>query len=191
MRVSRGHRRLGLSEAIGAVLTIALTLIAGAAVFSYVNSQALVSEQQLGASSGATNNYLAEQYSVINANYTASSVSLWLYNSGQVNLQPVEVQVYNTAKTFFVQYSATQVINENNPTGCTVAASTSNENPILYNAAPGANNPSGVVSIGQGTVGKITLTLPSCVGYSFTSGTAYYMTVVGHYGNTVTYYQTM
>jgi hypothetical protein len=172
------------------MLTIALTIIAGAAVFSYVNGQAGVSEKQLGQAAGATNAFLSEQFSVINVNYTSTMLTLWFYNYGGVNLQPVEVQVYTSGKTFFVQYSATQVINETNPSGCTVAASTSNEDAILYNAAPGAVNPSGVVNILQGTVGTETLTLPGCMTGSYKAGTTYYTTVVGLYGNTVTTYQT-
>ena len=191
MRMLHGRRsRPGLSEIVGAVLTIALTIIAGGVVFSYVNGEAKVSELSLGQSVGATNSFLNEQFNVVNVNFTTSALSMWFYNYGGVNLQPIQVQIYTGSKSVFVQFNATKVTNLNSPSGCNVAATTSYESPILYNSRKGASNPSGVVNIAQGAVAKITLTFPSCISSTYTSGTTYYMNVVGLYGNAVTYYQT-
>ena len=188
MRLSRGRRR-GVSEIVATVLTVAITIVAGAAVFGYVNAQSGVSENQLGQAAGAVNNYLSEQYSVVNINFTASSMSLWFYNYGGINLQPVQFQLYNASKSLFVQFNATKVVNLDNPGGCNVAA-TSYEHPLLYNALPGGSNPGGVVNIARGAIAKITFTLPSCISTTFTSGRTYYASVTGLYGNTVQYYET-
>jgi len=171
-------------------LTIALTLVAGAAVFSYVNDTAGVSEKVLGQSVGAVNAYLSEQYNVVNVNFTTTSLSLWFYNYGGVNLQPIQMQLYNSSRSLLVQFNATRITNLNSPSGCNVAASTSYENPILYNARKGASNPSTVVNIAQGAIAKITFTLPSCVSTTFKASHTYYMTVTGLYGNTISYFQT-
>ena len=187
MRLSRGRRR-GVSEIVATVLTVAITIVAGAAVFGYVNAQAGVAEGQLGQAGDAVNAYLNEQFSVVNINFTSNALSLWLYDYGGVNLQPVQVQLYNGSKTLFVQFNATKVVDLNDPSGCDVAAS-SYESPILYNALKGAVNPSGVVDIAQGAVKSITLTLPSCVSTTFASGKTYYVSVTGLYGNTMTYFQ--
>ena len=189
MRLGRIRRRPGVSEIVGSVLTIALTIIAGTAVFSFVNSQAGVSEGQLGQSVGAVNAYLSEQFSVVNINFTTSSLSLWFYNYGGVYLQPVQVQLYNASRSLLVQFNATKVINLDNPTSCNVAA-TSFENHILYIALKGASNPSGVVMIAPGAVAIITFTLPSCIATTLATGNTYYMAVTGLYGNTITYFQT-
>ena len=187
MRVSRGRRR-GVSEIVATVLTVAITVVAGAAVFGYVNAQAGVAEGQLGQSVGAVNAYLNEQYGVGNINFSNSALSVWFYNYGGVSLQPVQVQLYNSSRSLFVQFNATKVVNLDNPGGCSVAAS-SYESPILYNSLTGATNPSGVVDIAKGAVASITFTLPRCLSASLSSGRTYYVTVTGLYGNRVTYFE--
>jgi len=176
--------RSGISEVVGSLLAIAITIIAGAAVFGYVNTQAGVSERQYGASVGGTVQFLEERYTVVQLNYTTSSVTIWLYNMGQINLSPVQVFVYNNGRSTYLLYNATKIISYK-PSSCTTAASTTYENPLLWNSKTSTG-----LSISIQTVQKLTLTLPSCSGASFVSGTTYTVSVLAVNGNAVVYSQT-
>jgi len=178
------RERPGISEVVGSLLAIAITVIAGAAVFGYVNTQAGVSERKYGNSVGATVQFLEERFVVVQLNYTSSSVTLWLYNMGQINLSPVQVLVYNNGRSTYLLYNATKIISYK-PTSCTTAASTTYENPLMWNPKTGTGL-SGPIQ----TVQKLTLTLPSCSGASFASGTTYTASVLGVNGNVVVYSQT-
>lgn len=178
------NRRSGISELVGSLLAIAITIVAGAAVFGYVNSQAGVTEQQLGSGVGVTVNYLQERFVVVDANFVSSSqVTLYVYNNGKVGLFPVEILVSNSEGTLSLTYTASTVT-YTSPNCGSVTATTSNENPLIWNAATGSGNEVPIQSFQS-----ITITLPTCTGASFASGTTYTFDVVGLYGNVVEYYQ--
>lgn len=184
MRLHKGARRAGVSELVGSLLAIAITIIAGAAVFGFVNGQAGVSESQYGQAVGGTVNYLQERFVVIDLNFTTSKVTIWLYNNGQVNLSPVQIFVYNATRSMYLLYNATKIVSYE-PGSCTTTASTSYENPLIWNP----KTKTGLSLAIQG-IQPITLTLPSCSGASFKSGHTYVVDLVGLYGNSVVYYQT-
>jgi len=178
------RKRSGVSEVVGSLLAIAITIIAGAAVFGYVNTQAGVTERQYGASVGGTVQFLEERFAVVQLNYTASSVTLWLYNVGQINLSPVQVFIYNNGRSTYLLYNATRIISYK-PNSCTTSASTTYENPLLWNPKTGTG-----ISASVQTVQKLTLTLPGCSGASFSSGTTYTVSILGVNGNVLLYSQT-
>jgi len=60
----RSRRRKGVTELITAMLLIAMTLVAGFAVFGYVRLQANVSELSYAQSVGGTMSYLQERFVV-------------------------------------------------------------------------------------------------------------------------------
>jgi hypothetical protein len=169
---------------VGSLLAIAITVIAGAAVFSYVNAQAGVSERQYGASVGATVQFLEERFSVVQVNYTSSSITIWLFNMGQINLSPVQILLYNNGRSAYLLYNATKIISYK-PSSCTTAASTTYENPLMWNPKTSTG-----LAVAIQSVAKLTLTLPSCSGASFSSGTTYTISVVAVNGNVVVYSQT-
>lgn len=184
LKVGRRGRRLGISEIVGSVLAIALTIIAGSAVFGYVNAQANTTEKQYGSSVGATINYLQEQYGVVDISFTSSTqVTLYVYNYGRVPLSLVQAIVYNSTQAIYVVYTPTQVASTK-PSVCTVAASLSNESPLLWSTATNSG-----MNVTEGYVSTLTLTLPACSGASFVSGTTYTVKLTGLYGNTVAYSQ--
>jgi hypothetical protein len=184
MRINpRPRRRIALSEVVGALLSLAITVIAGAAVFGYVNTQAGVTERQYGASVGGTVQFLEERFTVVQLNYTSSKVTIWLYNMGQINLSPVQILVYNNGRSTYLMYNATTVVSYG-PKPCTAPAS-GNENPVLWNPRTSTG-----LAVPIQTVQKVTLTLPSCSGASFVSGTTYTVSILGVNGNVVVYYQT-
>ena len=184
MKLRHHARRLGISELVGSVLAIAITVIAGAAVFGYVNAQAGITENQYGSSVGVTVNYLQEQFSVVDMSFTSSSqVVLYLYDYGRIAVSPVQVIVYDAPQATYLAYNATQVISTK-PSSCTITASTTYENPLVWN--PKTNTG---MSISIGSISTLTLSLPSCSGASFASGTTYYVKVTGLYSNVVVYSQ--
>jgi len=181
---STSRRRPGISELVGSLLAIAITITAGAAVFGYINTQAGVSERQYGGAVGGTVNYLQEQFAVVDMSFTSSTqVVLYLYDYGQVVFDPVQVLVYNTAQSTYLSYGASNVVSTA-PSSCSVPASTSNENPLIWNPKSSSG-----LSVGIQSISTVTLTLPACSGASFASGTTYFVKVTGLYGNSVVYYQ--
>lgn len=185
MKVRQAARRQGISELVGSILAIAITLIAGAAVFGYVNTQAGVTEKQLGTGVGGTVNYLQERFAVVDLYFVSSSqVTVYVYNNGNIALSPVEIILYNTGRTLYLTYTASTVAYT--APGCgSFTATTSNESPLLWNSKTSSG-----LQISIQAFQAITLTLPTCSGASFVSGTTYVVNVVGLYGNSLTYYQT-
>jgi flagellin-like protein len=177
-------RRAGISELMAAVLTIAITLVAGAALFSYVNSEASNSESQLGNANAANVNFLNEKFTVVNLAIQANgnNAYIWIYNNGNIALQLGQISLYQSNK-----FSIDTVFNNINrvgntgcisPSGNGTATSTATGAPFVFGSAgtqiPKESNPY-----------ELTLTLaPGC---SFASGTTYFASVVGFYGNVVVY----
>lgn len=168
---------------VATLLTIAITIIAGAAVFGYANSQANVTEKQYGTAVGTSVQALEERFTVVQMNFTATKVTIWLYNMGSINLSPVQVLLYNNGRSLYLLYNATKVISYE-PTGCaTVSPPGSDESPLLWNAKTSSG-----LAISTQSVQKVTLTLP-CASETFASGSAYTINILGLYGNSVTYSQ--
>lgn len=172
LRLNRNCKsRPGLSEIIGSLLAIAMTLVAGVTVFGYVNTQTGATEKQYGQNVGSSVNALSEKFVVVNANFSTTKVTLWLYNTGSVVLSPVQVIVYNSTVTL----------------SYTTSTCASQVTPALYNSKTG-----GGLQVPLGSVQTLTITLytGSCAANHFKPGVAYGFKVIGVYGNVVTLYQT-
>ena len=65
MKIGKLPRRRAVSELVGSIWAIAITLVAGAGVWAYVYTQAGASESAYSSSAGQTNNFLAEKFRVI------------------------------------------------------------------------------------------------------------------------------
>lgn len=199
MRFSRrATSRLGVSEVIGTLLTIAITLIAGAATWSYANSQAGVSETALLNSSLTSNNFLNEQFKVIGLTFASTTqVTFWAYNVGSVPLQFLSVRVSDSAGLVNMLYNYTK-------SGSTKTDQVYDLKSTLASrcrlAGSGYESPTLTATTVKTTNAvTISLTIPnaqgSCssdpsYGQTFTSGTAYSLVITGLYGNVVTYSQT-
>jgi hypothetical protein len=184
---------------MAAIITIAITLIAGAALFGFVNGQAASSENSLGVANAANVNFLNERFVVPQVAFSqgGGSATLYIYNNGEVenNFASVEVYCSSTSSglpcrsdldvTYYVHTGNNFVIdnNEIGNTGCNVTAR-GLESPLLS-----------AFRVPLGSVSLASFTLPQdwgCVSVGpFTSGTVYGFQVVGQFGNIVTYYQEM
>lgn len=188
----RARKRPAVSEIIGSVLAIAITLIAGAAAWGYVRTQAATSESALQNNVVGTNNFLNERFSLIDMYFTTStSTSFWVYNTGSVTLQAFSVRLYDSAGLVNLMFNYTQSgsvrtdyvydLRSSLTTKCKTAA-TSYETPSL------------TATTVMGTIAQIySLTIPPALancpsfGQTFGSGTTYTLVLTGIYGNTAAY----
>lgn len=194
----RGRGRVAISETLGTVLTIAITLIAGAAAWSFVRTQAGASESTLQGNVQNTNNYLGEQYKVIDMTFgSTTSTTVWLYNLGSLTMSPFQIRLYDSAGLMNILYNYT--VSGSTRTDrvfdlkaaaayyhstCRVAGS-SYESPIISTATVKTSNTQTIAL----TIPPTTANCPS-YGQTFASGTSYTVVVTGLYGNVVTYYIT-
>jgi hypothetical protein len=185
------------SEAIGAILTIAITLIAGAATWGFVRTQAGSSELALQNNASNTNNFLNEQFNVIDMTFGSNTqTTFWLYNVGTLTLSVFQIRLYDSAGLVNILYNYTQSGSVKTDrvfdlkagaaylhSTCRLSGSTY-ESPVVSTSAVKTTN-----------AGTIAITIPAAVsncpsyGKTFTSGTTYTVVVTGLYGNVVTYYQ--
>jgi hypothetical protein len=197
LRISRlAKKRVGISELVGTVLAIAITVIAGAGVWGYVRSQAGLSEQALGNSVLNNNNFLQEHFAVEDLYYgTSTSATLWVYNTGNVNLQVLSIRLVGPSGTMNLLFNYTQSGStktdyvfdlRSSLTGKCKTAASSYESPLISATVVKTTNAQ-----------LYTLTIPptqsNCPSYgsTFTTGNTYSVIVTGVYGNVQTYSQGM
>jgi len=190
---NRGRR--AASEAIGAILAISITLVAGAAAWGYVRAQAGASETALQGNAVNTNNLLSEHFGVVDMYFgTTTSATFWVYNTGSLTYQTFSVRIYSSTTSVNLLYNYTQ--------------SGGVKTDQVYDLRSGLANKCKTAAISYeaptltGTTVKLTnaqfftLTIPptsgSCpsFGQTITAGTTYTVVVTGIYGNVVTYSQT-
>jgi hypothetical protein len=212
-------RRHGISELMGMILTVVITLIAGAALFGYVNGQAASNENQIGAANAANVNFLNERFQIpqMTFKYTSptNQISIYVYNNGHLTDSFVEAEIYTTPRssmdllyyycspataqtstlcklpqTPFTSLSGNWVVDLNNKNNNNCYGSaTSLESPVLEGT--------GGLQVSIGNISYFTLTLLAlsspCVPSpsSFSSGSFYFIQLTGQYGNTATYFQMM
>lgn len=166
-------------------MTIAITLVAGTAVFGYVRTQANLSELAYGQNVGGTLNFLQERFVIPLVSYTSNSVTIYIYNNGQTVDQFTQVEVYGpTRSAMDIVYDA-NFATVNNPVSC-------------RGQSPGGNletPPLGVFatsfSVKVNYIASITIKLPNCNALSFQPGVTYFVKILGQYGNTAAYSQGM
>jgi hypothetical protein len=142
-------------------MLIAITLIAGIAVFGWVNGQAGSATQAVGNSVASNVNFLNEHEVIALAYITDDAhASVWVFNNGILALPLGNCGV--AGQGCFTLTSAASPFTPVN--GCTTTAST--------------------VSPGTMTTSPFVL---SCPASSFTTGSGYTVTVVGQYGSKAQY----
>src|SRR2546427_10177239 len=92
VRVNR--RRRGVSELTGTLMTMAITLAAGATVFGYVRSQAKLSELALSQNVGGTLNFLQQRFVIPLVRYTSNSITIYIYNNCKATNQFTQLEAY-------------------------------------------------------------------------------------------------
>lgn len=196
MRFDRHSRdRPGASEIIGAVLAIAVTLVAGAAAWGFVRAQAVASEDSIQSGAVGTNNYLAEHFNVVDMYFPSSTtVTFWTYNTGTITDQINSVRLYGSTSliNLYFNYTASGSTKTDRvydllstlSTKCKTAASSYESISLTQTTVKTSNT-----ELYTLTIPPTTTNCPS-FGQSWVSGTTYTIVVTGVYGNTETYSQT-
>lgn len=181
---------------VGVVLAIAITLVAGAAAWSYTQNQASASEVAIQNNNSLTNNFLNEHFNVVDMYFDSSTaMTVWVYNTGSVTYQTFSLRLFGSGGNINILFNYTnnggshtaQVydLRSSSSTKCKTAAA-SYETPSLTSTTVKTSNAQ-----------LYTLSIPSaqggCPSYgaTFQSGHTYTVVITGLYGNAVTYSQTM
>ena len=174
------------------MLAIAMTLIAGAAAWGFVRSQAANSEGALQNNAIVTNDLLSEHVSVVDMYFgTTTAGTFMIYNTGSLTYQIASVRLYDSAGLINLLYSSTG-------SGASKADQVYDLRSVLSTqcktaAYPTYESPSVTLTTLRTTNEQLfTLTIPpttsSCpsFGQVFTVGNTYTVVVTGLYGSVQT-----
>ncbi len=167
-------------------MLLAMTLVAGFALFGYVRNQANVSELSYAQNVGGTMSYLQERFVVPVVTYTSTTITVYIYTDGQIPSQLAQIEVYGPSRSAMDVIYDANYVTVSNPSSCAgqTSATSSNESPML------GTGPTSL-SVKVNYVGSIVLKLPSCSGLGFQPGTIYFVKLLGINGNTAVYYQSV
>jgi len=176
---------------------VAVTLVAGAAVFGFVNGQAGVSEQSYGNSVAGGVNFSREHFTLVSTQFTGTGAgnacngaprvctgaSLWVYNTGQVTLTLSSISVKSTSpcssNCLNIVYTSTAYSAYNTAGTLLVCPDTPGYSPSAQTIAIGTMGTSS-------TSTPFTVTIPSCAGVNnIYVGQSYTVSLAGQYGNVV------
>lgn len=189
MRFER--KRLGVSELLGTLTMIAITLVAAAVVVGWVNGQAQVSEGQFGQGVAKNVNYLNEHFVLLNVQFLDNSgggynqVNVTLYNNGAVGLTIVQISLVNATSTWNGSPSPLSVVENQTMTVASSGTSSGKCNTKDLSDAQLYRLPTTTVNVGSAPA-TYALTLPGCVANFLHSGESYTIQVLGEYGNLLT-----
>jgi len=196
LKLSVKKRRVATSELMGALIMIAITLVAGAAVFGWVNGQAGSSENAIGQSAANNANYLREHFSQVTSTFTGPAgaacsgsptvctiANFWIFNNGQLSFTLATLQIQsavgapapNFLNIIYTPTTFTAYNSAGSSLGCAPATpgfSVPSTNPI----------PAGTLSSSAYSV-----TIPASCGSvnKIVVGQGYVITMTGLYGNVV------
>ena len=193
------RKRTAISEVVGTVLVTAITIVAGAAIFGYVSSQAGTASQAYGQAVGSNVNYLNEKFAVVDMTFGTNSVTVWIYNDGHETLNLQQVRLYDSAS------SQISLLYNYTVSGSTKSdyfydlRSTQSSQCKASATSPTNYEPQGTVSTFSVSVGDtkvIQLSFPSSTnsncpsyGQGFAVGENYAVTLVGANGHSQTFYE--
>jgi flagellin-like protein len=208
------RKRRAISEILGTLLMVGITLVAGAAVFGWANGQAGASEQALGQSAANQANYYHESFVVVSIQFSYNSgtstgackatggntwcdqVSVAVYNNGQVGLTIQSIVLANASST---SASGSSVPLLRVTFGLTSAAAGAYNAPSYTCGTTNGPPPTVSENLLQSGVSEpiakqsspptlFTFTLPSScpTNSGILDGALYSVQLVGLYGNTVT-----
>jgi len=174
------------------MLAIAMTLVAGAAAWGFVNSHAGVSEGALNSDAVATNDMLSEHFGVVDMYFgTTTTATFMVYNTGSLTFEIASVRLYDSADLVNVLYSSTGSgaskadyvydLRSTLTTQCKTAASTY-ESPSVTKTTDKVTDE----ELYTLTIPPTTTNCPS-FGQTFVVGTSYTLVVTGLYGTVQTF----
>ena len=191
----RGRRRHAISEIVATLLMVAATLVAGTAVFGYVNNQAGVSEGQYGQAVANNVNYLREHFVIVSVQFAGCSTfngqrycnqaSVAVYNNGAVDLTISQITLKNV--TSLAPDGATMVprmLVTSTAASTSVTCGSSSGSGAGFTSSPAQPIKQSVVP-----PSTLTVTLPALVctqtNQGILVGASYQVQALGAYGNIV------
>lgn len=147
-KLQRRKARFGVSEVIGSVLLMGITLAVGFAVWAWASSAAIASEKSFGNSVNSNATCLTMTYTGVNANFSTASSSLvtvWFYNNGQGDINIRSVIISNTSWTYSYTLSPTSLLLVQNVNSITVNIGTSFTKDSLYTFKSTGSNTTTIV----------------------------------------------
>ncbi|MDA4123926.1 MAG: hypothetical protein OK438_00555 [Thaumarchaeota archaeon] len=198
MKLSVHKRRIAISEIMGTLIMVSITLVAGAAVFGWVNGQAGVSENAYGQSAANGINYLREHFVPVTTTFSGTGpggictgsptictgANFWVFNNGQLafTLRSIQIQSAPNAPSsnlLNIVFNSTKFTAYNNATPPVVLSCSPRTPGFSFSGI----NP---VPVGTLTTSSYSITIPSCVGVNpIAVGQGYIVTMTGLFGNVV------
>jgi len=179
MKFRGNKKRLAIAEIMGTLIMVAITLIAGAAVFGWINGQAGSSEKAYGESVASNVNFLRERFSVVATQVfgcsgaasgdPCTSLSLTLYNRGEVWLNVSSITITTLNSSLSLTFGASISTGS-----CPIPA-------IIPNQKVAGN----LVPVSALSPSPYQVTIPACWGNDMLVGQSYVVTIQGLYGNVV------
>ena len=181
---------------MGTLLMVSVTLVAGAAVFGFVNGQAATSEAQYGASVASNVNFLNERFVMVSVQFSNNfpiNPSPCAKSLGQTYCNQVSISIYdNGAVDLTIKQITLKNMTSKSSSGATVPGLSITSDTTSTRATGYACTSSGISStpVKQNAVPPVvfTFTLPACIlpTSSILVGGSYQIQVLGSYGNVVT-----
>ena len=193
MKRKLSRNRAAVSELVGTLIMVGITLVAGAAAFGWVNGQAATSEGAYGQNAAAGVNYLQEHFAPITSTFTGTGgvacsgtpdvctvANFWIFNNGRLafTLSTLQIQSAVGASSFLNIIFTPTTFTAFNAAGASLGCTPS---------TPGFTVPStNPVTIGTLSQSPYSVTIPTCSGLNdIVVGQGYVITMTGIYGNVV------
>jgi len=201
--MGRMKKRRAVSELMGTLLMVGITLVAGFAIIGFVNGQAAASENQYAGSVAANVNYLKEHFVIVSIQFynTGGANGACVVSSGQTWCNEVSISIYNNGAVYLnVKQIILKNIGTKSVSGANVPSlylNSSSTSTVAYSGNPptagtkyGCSSvPTWATNIKNATAPPsiFVSTLPSCMGLTqgIMVGGSYQVTVIGAYGNVV------
>ena len=195
MKRKPSRKRAAVSELVGTLIMVAITLVAGAAAFGWVNGQASVSEGAYGQNAAAGVNFLQEHFAPITNTFTGAGgaacsgspdvctvANFWVLNNGRVSFTLSTLQIQSA-----VGAPASNFLNIIYTPTTFTAYSSGGAALSCAPSTPGFSVPStNPIPIGTLSSSPYSVTIPSCGGVNdIVVGQGYVITMTGIYGNVV------
>src|SRR5579875_3339975 len=102
--------RHAVSDVVGAIILIAVTISVGFAAWAWATGAAVNSEKSYGSAVGNNASYLNENFLIVNTNFSSTatqSVTVWFYNSGNTVVYIKQIWISNVTTISSEQWSNT------------------------------------------------------------------------------------
>jgi hypothetical protein len=177
---------VAISEILGSLIMISITLISGVAVFGYVNGQSGTSAQAVGNSAASNINFLNERFVIVTSTLAApASGSVYIYDNGRADLTIMSIQITGTgsAGPLSVQFADSATCGAAAKIYCYSDAFKSACDDYSASAGFTASSPQPESYKTNVPFPKYTFTVAVCSSNNLVLGNTYTVTLVAQFGN--------